>query len=399
MPPLRNLFAFAAILVVTTACSDQSAERDPVRIGVILAQTGPLSFLGEPEAAVLRALMEGRGDSGYVLDIRDSGGDPARAQLLFDAFAADSSVIGVIGPSTSGESIALGASADARKLALLSLAAAKRIVFTESGATRPYVFKFAQNDELAAMLLAAVMAANGDNTVALLHADDAFGVGGAEAFRVAAAGRTLHISNDVSYAAQLQSADAVAAQVGAGVQAVIIFGTMPGPSLLVKALRQRGYAGRIYLSHGSASGAFLQDAGAAAEGAYVVGSRLLIRPDRLVTGDPTDDVIRAYLTLWSRIGTGTPSTFGGHARDALEAILAVSDESLRNLGPTARRMALRDRLEALRNFRGVTGTFNFSSCDHAGLTPRAFELYRIENGSFAIQPPTDTQFTTACQPA
>jgi branched-chain amino acid transport system substrate-binding protein len=380
----RSIFG---LLLLTAACSDQAPEPDPIRIGVILAQTGAASFLGEPEAAVLRALMESRNDSGFVLDIRDSGGDAARAQLLFDAFAADSSVIGVIGPSTSGESIALGASADARKLVLMSLAAAKRIVFDDAGATRPYVFKFAQNDDLAAARLAAVMRANGQTSVAMLYSDDAFGTGGAEAFRaVAADNPMIQITTDASYAAQLQSADAVAAQIGANVPAVIIWGTTPGPALIVKALRQRGYNGRIYLSHGNATGAFLQDAGAAAEGAYVVGSRLLISPDRLVNGNPVDEVIRSYLTLWARISTGTPSTFGGHARDALEAIVAVSDVNLRSMGPTARRLALRDRLEALRGFNGVTGVFSFSATDHAGLPATAFELYHIESGRFVLAP-------------
>jgi branched-chain amino acid transport system substrate-binding protein len=216
--------------------------------------------------------------------------------------------------------------------------------------------------------------------------------------RFAAASRMIQITTDVSYPVQLQGADALAAQVPAGTPAVIIWGTLPGPSLLVKALRQRGYAGRIYLSHGSASGAFLQDAGSAAEGAYIVGSRLLIDPAHLLTGDATDDAIRNYLALWSRIATGTPSTFGGHARDALEAILLVSDSAVLQRSPTARRLALRNRLETLRDFHGVTGTFSFSSCDHAGLTPNAFELYRIEGGRFAIQPPPNALPVTACQP-
>ena len=382
-----HLRSIIALLLIVAGCSDQAPEPDPIRIGVILAQTGAASFLGEPEAAVLRALMESRTNPRIVLDIKDSGGDAARAQTLFDAFAADSSVIGVIGPSTSGESIALGASADARKLVLMSLAAAKRIVFDDAGATRPYVFKFAQNDDLAAARLAAAMRTNAQNLVtAMLYSDDAFGTGGAEAFRAVASGNpVIQITTDVSYAAQLQSADAIAAQIGAA-PAVIIWGTTPGPALIVKALRARGYAGRIYLSHGNATGVFLQDAGAAAEGAYVVGSRLLINPDLLVTGNPVDNAIRSYLTLWARISTGTPSTFGGHARDALEVVFSVADTSLLNLSPTARRQGLRNRLEAVRGFNGVTGVFNFSAADHAGLTATAFELYRIEGGRFVIAP-------------
>lgn len=399
MPDSRRFRFLLGALLLSAACSDQSPEPDPLRVGVILAQSGPAAFIGQPEAAVLNALMAARTDRGFTLDIRDSGGDATRAQTLFDEFAADSNVIAVIGPSTSGESIALGARADASRLVLLSLAAAKRIVFDDDGSTRPYVFKFAQNDELAAFRLADAMRRNDETTVAMLYSDDAFGTGGAESFRSAAALAGIQLTTDASYAAQLQSADAVVAQVAPDAPAVIIWGTTPGPPLIVKALRQRGYAGRIYLSHGNASGAFLLDAGAAAEGAFVVGSRLLISPDRLVAGNATDDVIRAFLTLWAGVSSGTPSTFGGHARDALEALTGVADQELRALGPTARRLAVRTRLEALRDFRGVTGTFSFASCDHAGLSETAFELYRIESGRFAIQPPDATLYVSSCPSA
>jgi branched-chain amino acid transport system substrate-binding protein len=114
----------------------------------------------------------------------------------------------------------------------------------------------------------------------------------------------------------------------------------------------------------------------------VVGSRILLSADRLVAGRPADDAIRAYQTLWARIASGTPSTFGGHAHDALDAIVTVAGSDLRRLPSVERRKALRDRLERLSGFVAVTGTFTFSPTDHAGLTADAFELYRIEGGRF-----------------
>jgi branched-chain amino acid transport system substrate-binding protein len=382
----RSLVAvLCSCALVAAACADQAPDPAMVRVGVILAQTGAASFIGEPEAAVLGALSTRATAAGVTLDVRDSGGDATRASAIFDTLAADSAVIAVIGPSTSGESLQLGPRADQLELPMLSLAANKGIVFDAAGITRPWVFKFAQNDALAADRLALAMRAAGDTVVAMLYSDDAFGTGGAEAFRLSARG-SIRIATDQAYAAQLQSGDALAAQVGTA-PAVIIWGTTPGPPLLVKALRARGYKGRIYLSHGNASGAFVLDAGAAAEGALVVGSRVLLSSDRLVAGRPADDVIREYQTLWAGISTGTPSTFGGHARDALEAIISVSDASLRRMPSVARRRALRDRIQQLNGFVAVTGTFGFSATDHAGLTAEAFELYRIEGGRFvAVRP-------------
>jgi len=377
-------FPVFLIACLAGACEDQSPAGGTMRVGAILALTGPVSFLGQPEALVLNALADRARAAGITLDIRDSGGDAATAQSLFEAMAADPSVVAVIGPSTSGESLVVAARADALELTMMSLAANKGIV-KNGAATRPWVFKFAQNDDLAAERLALAMRANGDTAVAQLYSDDAFGTGAAEAFRAAAAvGVPIRIVSDASYPALLANADAVAAQIGANVRAVIIWGTSPGPPLIVKALRARGYTGRIYLSHGNATSAFITDAGAAGEGAFVVGPRLFIPDNSLIVGQPADDAIRAYHALWASVGTGLPSTFGGHARDALEAIISVTDADLRRMSSAARRRALRDRIEKLVAFPGVSGVFTFSPTDHAGLTSAAFQLYRIQGGQFVV---------------
>jgi branched-chain amino acid transport system substrate-binding protein len=354
-----------------------------MRVGAILAVTGPASPLGGSQRAVLMGMSGDRAAfNGIELDIRDSGGDTARARVLFDSLAADPEIVAVIGPSTSAESIALAGRADALQLPLLSLAANKNIVLDGNGATRKWVFKFAQNDDIAAQRLADALRANGHTTTAMLFSDDIFGNGGAQAFR-AAAGSSIEIAREASYASLLDNAGPVAAQV-TNEPAVVIWGTTPGPALIVKALRARGYAGQIYLSHGNASGFFLEEAGTAAEGALVVGSRLLIPASDLVAGQPEDDVIRAYHMLWARIAKTGASTFGGHAFDALEAIIAASGIDLRDMDPSVRRSVLRDRLEQLNGFHAVTGTFSFSPTDHAGLNPDAFTLYRVEKGTFVV---------------
>lgn len=369
---------------LAAGCADQSAEQPTLRIGAILALTGPANTLGGPERDVLNGLSADRAAfNGFTIDIRDSGGDTARARALLDTFAADPEIVAVIGPSTSAESIELGPRTDALQIPLLSLAANKRIVLNADGTTRRWVFKFAQNDDLAADRLAAAMRANGHTSAALFYSDDVFGNGGAQAFRVSA-GTSIQLTNDVAYASLLENATPIAGQIALSVPAVVIWGTTPGPALIVKALRARGYNGQIYLSHGNASGTFLADAGAAANGAYVVGSRILLPTASLTVGQPEDDVIRAYHLLWARVGSGAPSTFGGHAHDALEAIIRASGIDLRDLEPAQRRAELRNRLESLKGMPGVTGTFGFSPNDHAGLTPAAFALYRIQNGVFVV---------------
>jgi branched-chain amino acid transport system substrate-binding protein len=116
-----------------------------------------------------------------------------------------------------------------------------------------------------------------------------------------------------------------------------------------------------------------------AEGLIIIGSRVFLEERYLQPqSDPADAVIKGYRDFWLRLRPGTvPSHFGGHARDALTALIQV----LRN-SPNRSREAIRDGLEQLGRFNGVTGTFTFTPSDHAGLTPEAFSSYKIQNTIF-----------------
>ncbi len=75
-------------------------------------------------------------------------------------------------------------------------------------------------------------------------------------------------------------------------------------------------------------------------------------------------------------GAGKRNTFGGHAWDAFQIALQV----LGKAGPD--RAKIRDEIENVKNFVGITGIFNFSAQDHNGLDERAVQLTTIDNGNW-----------------
>lgn len=380
------------IALGATSCGTTEPELpSSVRIGVILAETGPASFIGGPERLVLEAMMEERSGTSpagpeITLDFVDSGGDVDVSRAQYETFAFDAGIVAVIGPSTSDESIPIARVTDNFGLTMLSLGASRQIVFDGSNNVRPWSFHFAQSDDLAAARLASVMAGEADADVALLYSDDAFGTSGAQDFRVAAAAAGLTIVHDAAYPAALADAGPVAAAVPASATGIMIWGTTPGPALLVQALESTAHTGQVYLSHGVASQNFIDEAGASANGAILVGSRVLFTADHLMPGDPNDDVVLAYQDFWSRHGTGPPSHFGGHAYDALSALLSFLPDVPGGTTATQRTF-VRQSLEQLRGFHGVTGEFNFSAADHGGLTTDAFGVFRIEALEFVPYEP------------
>lgn len=321
---LVNWFCFVvSISLIFTACD--KGKKSPL-IGVILATTGKADFIGKPEKAVLEKLMDdyrknGQNIYGLKFKFQDSGGDPGQALTSFNMLKNNPNVIAIIGPSTSGESILLAKRANEEKIPLLSLAASRKIVLLDDGDTNPWAFKFAQNDDLAARRLTMVMTRRNDFSVALLFSEDGFGKSGAEVFEAAAENSNIKIIHKASFPSSLDSPEPFVRAIPQDVNGVVIWGTAPGPALLVKTLKNQSFRGQIYLSHGNASEAFIESCGVASEGAIVVGSRVLKEVSKLDPNSPADEIISRYRAFWQENFTGEPSHFAVYARDAFEAIL------------------------------------------------------------------------------
>ncbi|MFT3684322.1 MAG: ABC transporter substrate-binding protein [Phycisphaerales bacterium] len=381
------VLCFFATLSMAIARAEQPAK--PVRIGVILASTGGADSIGKPERQILEALEKDWnaspvGGRRLELQFTDSGSDPKQAVTLFQQFAKSPEVLAVIGPSTSGESIQVAEASDKFEgdpPVLLSLAASREIVVRAGAAAdqpRRWVFKFAQNDDLAATRIVREMASRGDTKIALLYSKDAFGTSGAKSME-AAVGGTVKLEQKVPFEANLSRPALIAGSLPAGLDAVLIWGTKPGPQLLLKELRSSGFKGRVYLSHGNASNDIIQATGADCEGAIVLGSRVLTLREYLDPVKPADKAVIDFREFWSKRFPSEPSHFAGHARDAFEVLRTV----LNAKQTIDTRTKLRDAVEnETKNFCGVTGAFTFSATDHAGLTENAFTTYVIRGGKF-----------------
>ena len=91
----------------------KAAEAAPIKIGAIFAVTGPASFLGAPEAKTLEMLVEKINAAGGIngqkieLIIKDSGSKPEKAVSFAKQLIEEEKVLAIIGPSTSGETMAI----------------------------------------------------------------------------------------------------------------------------------------------------------------------------------------------------------------------------------------------------------------------------------------------------
>src|SRR6266545_6487335 len=97
---------FAAAAALLAAALHAGAEgKDPLKVGALLAVTGPASFLGAPEARTLEMLVEelnakgGMGGRKIQLIVKDTGASPEKAVSFAKQLIDEEQVFAIIGPS------------------------------------------------------------------------------------------------------------------------------------------------------------------------------------------------------------------------------------------------------------------------------------------------------------
>ncbi|MGH6624075.1 MAG: ABC transporter substrate-binding protein, partial [Burkholderiaceae bacterium] len=169
--------------------------------------------------------------------------------------------------------------------------------------------------------------------------------------------------------------------------AVLVAGSGTPAALPQKTLKERGYAGKIYQTHGVANNDFLRVCGKDCEGTFLPAGPVLV-VSQLPNSNPVKKSAQAYVTAYEAAqGKGTVSTFGAHAWDAGVLLEVAIPIALKKAQPGTKefRAALRDALEGVKNAPGAHGIFNMSPNDHLGLDQRAAVMVQINNGTWVLQ--------------
>jgi branched-chain amino acid transport system substrate-binding protein len=240
-----------------------------------------------------------------------------------------------------------------------------------------------------ALAIASHMADNGVRTVGFIGFADAYGEGWYQEFVKAAGLKKLQIvANERYNRADTSVTGQVLKIVAARPDAVLIAGSGTPAALPQKTLKERGYGGKIYQTHGVANNDFLRVCGKDCEGTFLPAGPVLVA-EQLPNDHPVKKSALAYVQAYeAAYGKGTVSTFGGHAWDAGLLLAAAAPEALKKAQPgtPAFRAALRDALENVKNVAGAHGIFNMSPTDHLGLDQRARVMVKVENGAWKYQP-------------
>jgi branched-chain amino acid transport system substrate-binding protein len=368
------------ISVFFLSCRGQEGG-DTIKIGALFSVTGPASFLGAPEKKTAEMFVEDLNAKGGLLGkqitlvVKDTGGDPAKAQSLAKQLIGEEKVFAIIGPSTSGESLQVKDLCNDAKVILLSCAAAEKIVVPVSR----YVFNTPQKDGHAVARIFGVMKDLGIKRIGVISANTGFGKAGKEQLEKLAPGAGIQILISEVYDKDATDLSGVLTKVKAkNVQAIVNWSIEPIQAIVAKNIKQIGITVPLFQSHGFGNPKYAAAAGEAGEGIIFPGGRLLVA-ETLPDGHPQKSLLVGYKKDYESRNREDVSTFGGHAYDALLVFkTAVEKAGALESEKVARAM------ETITGLVGTAGVYNYTPDNHNGLGADAFEILTVRGGKFEL---------------
>ena len=386
---MLGLLAAAAVSLPALA-----QAQEPIVIGAVIAQTGPVSSLGEGEVKAINMFVKDANAKGGVAGhplkvvILDSAGDPQKAVLNVRKLITEENVAGVICCTTTPESMAIMDTVQRAEVPTMSLGSAAAII--EPASERRWIFKTPPTDAIMTGVEVNDMKKRGVKTIGYLGFNTALGSAGLAEFKKAAEPAGIKIVDVEQFAPSDTNVGAQGAKLAAAnPDAIVILANPPGANVAQKAVQDAGYKGTIYQTYGATNETFLRLGGASLNG-----TRISVPPvtvyNNLPDSRPYKPVVEKFVKDYKAAYNGEiPSNFAAFAHAGISIVSTVAGNALSGgkvkLADTAAlRKALRDGIENLRGFQSVDGTYNFSATDHVGLDASSITMVTVENGGYVL---------------
>lgn len=372
----RALLAAAAVaLLPGMALAD-------ITVGLIVPATGSTAALGIPVKNTATLFPEEIGGEKVRLLVVDDASDPATATTQARRLITEEKVDVILGSVMTGAAIAVAGVARESEVPQLALSP----IDLPAGKDN-WTFRLPQNVTLMARAVVAHMKANGVRTVGFIGFSDAWGDFWLRDLKALAETGGFKLVAEERYArADTSVAGQVLKVMAARPDVVLVGASGTAAALPQLALRERGFKGVIYQTHGAVTHDLIRIGGAAMEGAILASGPVMVAeqlPESSPVRGPALDYVARYE---AKYGANSRTQFGAHGWDAIQVLNRVIPVALKTAKPgtPAFRSALRDALENERDIPASQGVYSFTRDDHFGLDERGYVLLTIEKGQWKL---------------
>ena len=372
----------SATLSATLLASPAKAD---IKVGIVVSASGPGSALGQPQMRTIAALPTEIGGEKVVYVPLDDESDPTKGAQNARRLVIQDGVDILIGSSLTPVTMTMLDVALESKTPIISLAAATAIVQPMDDRRR-WAFKVVPNDDLMAAAILKYIAKTGVKTLGYIGVSDGYGEGYYKEVSRLAPTLGLTVTTHEVYARSDTSATGQALKViGTDPQAVFIASAGTPAVLPQEALREKGYAGKIFQTHGVATEEFIKLGGSNVEGTVFSGEAFTVADD-LPQDNPFRLVRDEFVTSYEKANGQKPNIFGAHLWDAIALFKRAVPNALKVAKPGTPefRMALRDELERGKDVYLNNGLSTMSPTDHNGYDERSAFLIKVEGGKFRL---------------
>ncbi|HSL95371.1 MAG TPA: ABC transporter substrate-binding protein [Thermoleophilia bacterium] len=373
-----------SLAVMTAACGEEEAAEggEPLKIGAIVSLTGTYAGLGEPEKNVIEMevarINEDGGVNGRPVEvvIEDDATDEAKAVAAASKLIEQDGVVAIIGATGTGQTMAVRG--DVQRAGIPQVSMAGGTVITSP--VDPLVFATPWSNLIVVPFTLEHIKAQGITKIGLISDSGGFGKDGQAVIAAVAPEVGVEVVSDQSFnpgdtdmttqLTKIKNSDA---------EAVVFWTAGAEAAIIVKNAVDLGIDLPLFGSHGIARREFIDGAGEAAEGVNFAAGKVLI-PAAYGEGTEAYTVATDFIDRYTAAYGQAPSTFAGHAYDALYLIV----EAARRIDGDITPEALRDEIEATSGWVGIGGTFTFSPEDHNGMTVGDLTMYEIAGGEWTL---------------
>ncbi len=396
--PLRRTIALLAMVIALvlagSACRGSdgaAAEGGTIKVGVLLGLTGDYAALGEPERKSIELFFDRVNAQGGIngrkveLVVVDSASDETEAVNQLRRLATQEEVHAVIGPSSSGESIALKPISQQLQVPVISLASSEDIVTPPEQAE--YMFKEFVSTDVSLQAQLSYAESQGWQRVAILGVNDGYGQEPLQDLPAAIKDFDLQLVSSESFPPEATDVTSQLTRIASSrPDVVLVWAVNPASAIVARSAQSIGFEPVLFHSPGAASEDYVKNAGAAAEGTLVQGSKISVA-DAITKDDPqyevTTDLVEAYQDKFGAM----PNQYAANGWDgALLLKEALQSADLGSTDTQAVRDAIRDSLEQnIQDLAGVNAVYSYSEAEHGPTGIEGLAILGVENGEFTLE--------------
>ena len=377
---MRKAYLAASGVIAMLASAPALAQTSEITIGITTTTTGPGAALGIPERNALEFVPKEIGGVPLKVIVLDDGGDPTTATTNARRFVTESKADIIMGSAVTPPTIAVSNVASEAGVPHFGLAP-----FPVTPERAKWSVVMPQPVPIMGKVLYEHMKAHNIKTIGYIGYSDSYGDLWFNDLKNQAVPMGITIADEERFARPDTSVTGqVLKLVAANPDAILVGASGTAAALPQTELRERGYTGLIYQTHGAASMDFIRIAGKAAEGVIMASGPVMspeTQDDSALTKKPGLELNKAYE---AKYGPNSRSQFAGHSFDAFEILKRVIPVALKTAKPGTPefREAIRQALMTEKDLAASQGVYNFTEKDRSGLDDRSRIILTVKDGKY-----------------